>query len=282
MAHLEPTELTNRLLEKLIDHVHRHTGITMAKNRKAMLQGRLRRRMRELSLDSYERYVEFLEENPSEVEIFVDLVTTNETYFFRTPRVWDYFFKEYLPAWNKSNPGKILRVWSAASSSGEEAYSIAICCQEFKEAHPGFVYQVLGSDISQGVLEEAANARYSGRAIETFKAARGAWFDKYLRPEGEGFRIIPELHARVRFEKHNLYDHLLGQEPFDIVFLRNVLIYFAQADQEKVLERVRRSMKPDGRLIIGESESLNRLDVGFRYVAPLIYACDGAARGEAR
>ncbi|MGN6703663.1 MAG: CheR family methyltransferase, partial [Burkholderiaceae bacterium] len=125
-------------LAGLLGLVHRHTGITMSERKSVLLQGRLRPRLRALSLTRYQDYLDFLARHPDEVQRFINLVTTNETSFFRTARVWEFFTNTFLPAWQaNARPGQPLRIWSAAASTGEEAYSIAMLCDDFAQKVKG-------------------------------------------------------------------------------------------------------------------------------------------------
>lgn len=265
--------------QALLRAVHRHTGISMNEKKWTMLQGRLRPRLRILSLRSYRDYLALLENTPDEIRNFVNLVTTNETTFFRTPRVWDYFAQHYLPRWQAANPGRTFRMWSAAASSGEESYSAAMICEEFRTRHPGFQYQIHGTDISSQVLAIATTGNFGGRSIDGLRQQRPAMLAKYFRPDVGGFTVVPELRAHITFAEHNLYQRMTRREPFDLVMLRNVLIYFETADQEQVLENVRRTLSPEGVLIVGESESLSRLSTGYQFEQPLIYRNQGASNG---
>ena len=268
---LEIQELDQITLEQMLKLVHKYTGITMNSSKKALLQGRLRPRVRDLGLHTYSDYIEYLSSHKEEVQEFVNIITTNETSFFRTQRVWDFFSNEYLPEWVSRNPGKTLNIWSAASSSGEEVYTIGISCEQFRQKHPGFDYQILGTDISTEVLKVGETGEYGGRSIENFKTNNRPLFDKFLIPTESRFKVAPEIRARIRFASHNLFTVPKQKEFFDIVFLRNVMIYFETLDQEKVLENISRAILPNGTLVIGESESLNNLKTSFIFKSPLIY-----------
>lgn len=255
----------------LLDRVHRHTGIHMADRKWTLLQGRLRRRLQALTLESYADYLAVLESRPEEVGHFINLVTTNETSFFRTPRIWEHLWEHALPDWFRRHRGATLQVWSAAASTGEEAYSMAMLCEEFRELHPAFKYQIVATDIASQVLQTGRAGRYQGRNIEGLKRIRPAMADKYFQAEDDGFVVSPALRSHVIFREHHLHRRLDGAARFDIALLRNVLIYFDDEGQRTVLEHVRRAMAPEGVLIIGESESLTRLNVGFDFEQPLIY-----------
>lgn len=273
--HVESLILSDETLRRFLGLIHDVTGITVAASRKSMVEGRLRRRLRELNLESYERYYELVRAGGEELLPFIDAVTTNETQFFRTPRIWDFIEKDFLPQWFAARPGRTCRIWSAAASSGEEAHSLAIACDLFRTRNAGFAYRILGTDISQEMVAMCERGLYGGRSVEAFRRARPDVFVKYMQPQDGQFRLAAEPRAALSFRRHNLFEPLRGQQPFDLVLLRNVLIYFAPPDQEHVLSRVHACMDDDAALIIGESESLASLQTGFVHVQPLIYGKQG-------
>jgi chemotaxis protein methyltransferase CheR len=260
-AALEPA-----LLRRFLELVREHTGITMEERKGAMLETRLRKRMRALGLGLYRDYLNLLEGRGAEVQEFINLATTNETFFFRTTAVWDYFEKQFLPAWKGRESKRPLRLWSAAASCGAEAYSLAMACEEARVE-----YEILGTDISTAILEEARLGAYDGRVAADLQAKRPAYRAKYFDGKGGLLQVRPLLQKRVEFKAHNLFLPAPVSQPFDFVFLRNVLIYFSEPDQETVLRRMAAALRPEGLLALGESESLSRLDAPFSFVAPLIY-----------
>lgn len=255
----------------LFEQVRRHTGIAMNDRKWTMLKGRLRRRIMALELPDYRDYLRVLDTDADEVRGFIDLVTTNETSFFRTPRIWEYIASEYLPKWAAAHAGRPLRVWSAAASSGEEAWSMAMLCEEFRARHAAFRYAIVGTDISDGILANASAGRYGGRSMEGLRQHHPALLQKYFRSEGGEITVGDALRAQVVFRRHNLYDVPRDMGAFDLVLLRNVLIYFDVDGQKAVLANARRAMRPAGVLIVGESESLSRVANGFAFEQPLIY-----------
>ena len=272
MGHL--TELAGETLVTLIALVRKHTGIAMTERKSVLLQGRLRPRMRQLALENYRDYLALVERGGAEVPFFIDLVTTNDTLFFRTPQVWEYFASEFLPTWIATHPGQTLRIWSAAAASGEEAYSLAMLCHEFQRGMPEFEYQILGTDISRRMLELGRAGEYNGRSLERIKASQPRLFERYFVDAGAAAKVRPELKRHVSFAEHNLLQALAPEQQFDIVFLRNVLFYFDVENQEAILRQVHRNMKREAMLIIGESESLSRLNTAYRFEMPLIYSRD--------
>ena len=262
-------ELNSNQLEKIISLVHVHTGITIAPSKKSMLQGRIRQRLKALELESYDDYINYLQTDSNEKQEFINIITTNETTFFRTQKVWNFFQDEFLPNWKSSSP---IKIWSAASSTGEEAYSIAMSCEEHKKNYGILRYEIIGTDISTKVLTYAQEAKYSGRNINNFKERFTKLYQIYFKAVGEEAEILPELRKNVSFSAHNLFSLPKSNiSNFDIVFLRNVLIYFKQDDQMRVISNISRAMKSGAILILGESESLNGLSNDFEYVSPQIY-----------
>ncbi|RZA08141.1 MAG: protein-glutamate O-methyltransferase CheR [Proteobacteria bacterium] len=238
----------------------------MEERKSAMLSTRLRKRMRVLGINTFQAYLERLEQKGTEVQEFINLITTNETFFFRTTAVWDFFEKEFLPKWRTEKAGQPVRIWSAASSSGAEAYSLAMACAEARVE-----FRIFGSDISTAILAEAKIGEYDGRVAADLEAKRPAWRAKYFEKNGDTIRFKPLLRPFVEFAPHNLFAAPPKVGHFDFVFLRNVLIYFTEPDQEKVLAQMAASLSADGLLALGESESLSRMNTPFTFVAPLIY-----------
>jgi chemotaxis protein methyltransferase CheR len=270
MSSVSP-ELSDETFQRFLGLIHAVTGITVSRSRKSMVEGRLRRRLRELGIDRYERYFEVVRAGGDELLAFIDAVTTNETQFFRTPRIWTFIEQEFLPRWFAAHPGRTCRIWSAAASSGEEAHSLAIACELFRAGNPGFAYRILGTDISREMVARCEQGLYGGRSLDGFRRTRPEVFARYMLPHEEQFRLAPEPRAALTFRRHNLFEPLRGQPQFDLVLLRNVLIYFTPADQQRVLARVETCLADDAALVIGESESLASLTTGLVHVQPLVY-----------
>ncbi len=268
------TELTmsDGDFSKLRAIVHQNTGITIGETRKSMLVSRLRSRLREVEAPDFAAYIARLSKDPDEMQELTNRVTTNETYFYRTPRVWDYFQDEFLPEFLDKRQNRALRVWSGAASTGEEAHTIGVLLESLRLNNQQFDYSVMGTDVSSRVLEVATNGVYKGRSIARFRKAKPDLFDKHMiGNDTDGFQAHPQIRSRIRFKLHNLFDRLSGAGPFDVVFLRNVLIYFTDEDQEKILDQVHSQMRPDGVLFIGESETLTKLNTPFEQIVPIIY-----------
>lgn len=254
LPHLGP-EGAGGALGILIGLVREHTGIALNERTSLLLERRLRPRLRSLSLSSYDEYLALLQRGGHEVQHFIDIVTPSDSLFFRTPAVWDYVEHEFLPAWHRAHPGQCLRGWSAATASGEEAYSMAMLCDQFQQRHRDFRYRIWATDINTAVLRAATAAIFTDRSLEGMAETRPALLSHYFRAVPNGHVVVPELRAQIQFGPHNLLEPLAPPQAFHLVFLRNVLIYFDEAHQRRVLDEVLQRMAPDARLVLGEQES---------------------------
>ena len=265
-------KLSDGDFSKLRNIVHKQTGITIGENRKSMLFSRLQRRLRETGETSFSAYIARVSSDPEEMQELTNRVTTNETYFYRTPRVWAHLREVIIPEFLAARAARPMKIWSAAASTGEEAHTVGVVLEDVRQTNPGFDYSVLGTDISSRVLEIARKGHYVGRPVARFQKEDPLLFSKFMKGDDtNGFEARPEIKRRISFKLHNLLKQLSSGGPFDVVFLRNVLIYFTNEDQEKILANVHAQLRPEGTLIIGESETLTNLKCGFDPVAPLVY-----------
>jgi len=243
-------------------------GITLSSAKKALVTGRLAKRLQVCNLHSYSDYFRLLSSGnaPAEVQTAVDLLTTNETYFFREPKHFELLRQV---AQRSAGGHQSFRIWSAASSSGEEAYSMAMVLADTLHDGP---WEVMGSDISTRVLERARTGHYP---MERTRQIPPAYLKRFcLRgiDEQEGTLLVDRaLRSRVSFAQINLNTDLPRLAPFDMVFLRNVMIYFNGETKRQVVARIASTLKPGGHLCIGHSESLNDINPGLLPVAPSIY-----------
>jgi chemotaxis protein methyltransferase CheR len=243
-------------------------GITLSSAKKALVTGRLAKRLQVCRLHSYSDYFKLLSSGdaPAEVQTAVDLLTTNETYFFREPKHFE-LLRQVAQSGVRGRQS--FRVWSAASSSGEEAYSMAMVLADTLQNGP---WEVMGSDISTRVLERARTGHYP---MERTRHVPPAYLKRFcLRgiDEQEGTLLVDRaLRDRVSFAQINLNTDLPRLAPFDMVFLRNVMIYFNGETKRQVVARIVSTLKPGGHLCIGHSESLNDINPGLLPVAPSIY-----------
>lgn len=245
------------------------TGVCLGPAKKAMVVSRLTRRVRDLGLPSFDSYFRRIAGggDPQELQQALDLLTTHETYFFREPRHFQCLADRVLA---EARPGQPFRVWSAASSSGEEAYSLAMVLMD--RLGPSSPWEVVGSDIGLEVLERARTGIYG---TERISGLPPAYLKRFClrgigRQEGT-LRIAAELRRRVRFQQANLLDNLASLGEFNVAFLRNVLIYFDRPTKAQVVRQVAARLKPGGWLFVGHSESLNGIEAPLRPAEPTVY-----------
>lgn len=247
--------------------LYRLAGISLSPAKKALVCGRLAKRLKHHSLDSYRDYLRLLTSGrePEELQTALDLLTTNETYFFREPKHFE-FLQQILA---ERRPGAPFRVWSAACSSGEEPFSIAMLLADRLGEAP---WEILASDISTRVLERARSALY---AMERAQHIPQRYLKEYcLRGVGSQagrFLIDRRLRARVNFRQINLNETLPQLGEFDVVFLRNVMIYFDTDTKARVVQRIAATLKRGAHLLIGHSESLNGVTDALAVVRPSVY-----------
>lgn len=274
-----PAAMSDREFSRFAEFIYDQCGIKMPPVKKTMLEARLQKRLRTLGIGSFQDYADYLFSNDGagpELVHLIDVVTTNKTDFFREPAHFDYLVNTALPGLATSRGTgfrKGLSLWSAGCSSGEEPYTLAMVLSEFAEQNQGFSYNILASDICTTVLDKAKTAIYLEERVEPVSLP---FKRKYLlrgKDRQAGLvRIVPELRNRIRFRRLNFMDDDFGfREPFDIIFCRNVIIYFDKRTQERLINKFCRHLIPGGYLFMGHSETLSGLDVPLVQVASTIY-----------
>ena len=254
--------------------IHRETGIFLSDQKRALLVGRLAPRMRELSIASFAAYYELLLNDRAHLTLMIDSICTNETSFFREPRQFEFLCNETIPQWRsaaeREGRRRNVRVWSAACSTGEEPYSIAML---LAAELPDWSTEILATDISTKVLRRAADGIWPIERAEQISPAYRKRF--MLRGSGsqEGkMAAKPELTSLIRFDQLNLNDEPLPAiGRFDLIFCRNVLIYFDAPSKRKIIDKLLDRLEPGGLLFLGHSESLNGHE-RVRPVGPTVYA----------
>jgi len=260
--------ITDREFNSFREFIYDQTGISLSDEKKTLVISRLSKRLRHYSLNTFKDYFELVIASSQEGErqAVIDLLTTNETYFFREPKHFSFLEKEVLPKWKG---GKTLRVWSAASSTGEEAYSIAMLLDDMLGNLP---WEIFGSDISSRVLKTAQQGHYQLHRIDGIPKE---YLRKYcLKGVGEhdGTLLVDKtLRKKVTFASVNLKMPLRNLGLFDIIFLRNVLIYFDVETKKQIIKQLVEQLQPEGYLFIGHSESLKGIHDGLETVIPTVY-----------
>lgn len=247
--------------------IHRVAGIAINPRKKALVAGRLARRVQEQGLPSYEAYYQLLQRDAQEHQFALDLLTTNETHFFREPKHFEWLRQTLLPSHGAGRP---LRLWSAACSTGQEPYSLAMLLAANLGAG---AWDILASDICTRALEQARSGLYElALSHEIPPALLRSYCLKGVDSEAGRFLIAPALSQRVRFAQINLNAELPHTgAPFDAIFLRNVMIYFNDATKRAVVARLVERLRPGGWLVIGHSESLQGVHPALQMQQPSLY-----------
>ncbi len=259
--------------------VYSYCGINIGEKKQQMIEGRLRSRVRHLGLDSFADYCKFVFSGDKPQDEFihlVDAITTNKTEFFREPAHFTYLKKELLPSLlkGKNNPGiRPLQVWSAACSMGQEPYSLAMELTDFNRGQKLFSFKVLATDICTQVLQIATRAVYSDDIAAAIpQEMQKRYLLKSKNAASRLVRVVPEIRKTVTFGRLNLNDQSYGiKTKIDIIFCRNVIIYFDTKTQEAILRKLALCLRLGGYLFLGHSESTHGMDLPVRQVAPTIY-----------
>jgi chemotaxis protein methyltransferase CheR len=268
-------QVTDAQLSRYAELIYKRTGIRVSPQKKTLLSNRLRRRLRDTGIANFEDYYNHLKRLPpkdAEWDAFLQEITTHETYLFRDEAQWSWICTSYLPdvaSASAQSTTKSLRVWSAACSTGDEVYTMACCVGAALPNYQRWKVQILGTDIGVGAIQQAKQAVFGERAMRLVKPEyRRRFFDK--AKDGELWKAKPALTQMVSFRQHNLMDRL-PDRPFDLVFLKNVLIYFDGASKRQVVSNVLSMIKPGGILIAGAAEGVADLLKGLKRIQPWLY-----------
>lgn len=279
-ASSSPPILSDGTFHCFSEYITAKLGIKMPITKKTMLQGRLQKRLRILGLNSFEDYAQYVfgPEGQAKKESvnLLDLVTTNKTDFFREPRHFDYMINTAVPELIRARGAGIrkkLQVWSAGCSTGAEPYTLAMVLSDFADTVDGFDFSILATDISTQVLDKARRAVY--REFEAEPVPLEMRKRHLLRSRDQSarlVRVVPGLRDKVRFRRLNFMDEDFRiEQPVDIIFCRNVIIYFDHQTQERVLLRISQHLKPGGFLFMGHSETLHGLRLPLAQATTAVY-----------
>jgi len=246
--------MTKRLFKRYCEIVYNESGIKLTEEKSQLLNARIGKRIRKLGVQP-DKYLSIIENDPDELNTFLDAISTNHTYFFRESKTFKYLDK------------RCRDIWCAASSSGEEPYSLLTYCMEL-----GFEPSILATDISDSCLERARRAIYPKKCLSNipnhmikryFQKGMGKWEDHV--------RVKQHISKMIKFEKFNLLKDSPPSKIFDIIFCRNVMIYFDTPTKETVIRKLSKVLKQGGHFIIGGAESLSTLDHCLKYIKPSVY-----------
>ena len=262
--------LTDTDFKRIRTMIYDLTRIKFDDGKKSLVQARLNKRLRALGLANYKQYLRLVEADQSGAELsnLVDSLTTNLTYFFREPDHFEYLGGDFLA----SHTEKRLRIWSAGCASGEEAYTIAMVLRESMEDLDGRDVLILATDVSARVLQTAKNGIYSvDRFKDTPAELREKYFERVSNPKIETYSAREELRKLIRFRRLNLMGTWPMKNPFDLIFCRNVMIYFDRPTQGELINRYHDALRPGGVLIVGHSESMTGIRHSFKKIQKTIY-----------
>lgn len=270
--------MTAQEFVRLSEFIHTQCGIKMPHGKKIMLEARLQKRLKSVGAATFGEYCEYLFHSPNsqdELVQMINAVTTNKTDFFREPGHFPILTDTVLLPFIDPAPGSgsCFTIWSAGCSSGEEPYTLAMVLAEFAALHPGFRFSIVATDISTKVLEKAKLGIYDEERVAPVPLSIKQKYLMKSRDRSKGqVRITPELRSLIRFERVNLMDEQYRRpELLDVVFCRNVIIYFERVNQEKLLGRLCNSLKPGGYLFLGHSETVHGFDLPLQRVTSTVY-----------
>ena len=250
-------------------------GIELGDNKQALVESRLMKRLSSLKLKDIGQYIRYLEKTPEEETAFINCLTTNKTDWFREPKHFSYLVNQVLPELYKTSDETIY-LWSAASSTGEEVYTLAMAMNE--HIKPGYDFRILGTDIDTDILAKAKAAIYRSEMVKSQVpfSLQSKYFIEDADETKDLVRVCPELCAHTKFRNFNLIESTLPVDiRFDVIFLRNVLIYFTPSTIEQVIARLCKNLKPGGYLFIGHSESLSSISHSLVQVSESVYRLKG-------
>jgi len=269
--------ISTRDFGRLRSLIYAQSGISLNAEKKTMLELRIKRRLRNLNLNSFGDYCDYLFGPHGEKEELVhllDVVSTNKTDFFREPEHFEFLVEKAIPdlvARNES--GRPLLIWSAGCSTGEEPYTLAMVLMECGQRHPGFRFRILATDISTTVLAKAERGVFRSEVAGPVPSdLRRKYFMRSRDRNSNVLRVVPELRQLVEFRRLNFMDADFGlSQKADVIFCRNVIIYFDRPTQERIVQKLAAQLLPGGYAFVGHSETLHDMDVPLAPVAPALY-----------
>ena len=260
--------MDDRTFTKLAEIIYNKSGITLNQKKKALVEGRIAKRVRELNLSNHKEYLDFVTDrnNGDEIENLIDVISTNVTHFYRESSHFEILELE-LKKWAKSGKNRI-RIWSAAASSGEEPYTISMVASDaLKEFNVDL--RILATDISRPMLQKCVKAQYTPKALEMLPTN---YIRDYMIKVNNHYRVSDAIKGRVLFKRVNLSKPPFPMRgPMDVIFIRNVMIYFDNRVKQKLINEAYRLLKVGGILFVGHSENLTEITHKFKTVAPATY-----------
>jgi chemotaxis protein methyltransferase CheR len=262
--------------ERLSVYVTREYGIKLPLSKKSMLESRLNKMAKSMGMHSYVQFMDYIfsaEGKQTELPHVIDLITTNKTDFFREEAHFNFLAGDFLPGYLSGTNYHNLNIWSAGCSSGEEPYTLLMVLEEYKKRFPQISYNILASDISQRVIQSAHQGIYTLDKVTNISPELKRSYFLRSKKNPDLVRVRPEYRKKVLYKRINLMDSSFGilKGDYDIIFCRNVLIYFDKEKQEEVIRKFTDYLKPSGLLFLGHSESIIGMKVPLRQIRPTVY-----------
>ena len=273
-------KMDNESFERLSTYVTREYGIKLPLAKRSMLESRLNKKVKALGLNTYKEFLDFIfseEGKHSELYNVIDLITTNKTDFFREAAHFHFLVNEYLPQIKPELGRNNLKIWSAGCSTGEEPYTMIMAMEEFLKKSPNTTYSILATDVSTRVIQTAYQGIYEIEKITPVPLELKRTYFLRSKSNPRLVRVRPEFRKKLQFKRINFMDSNFGlnKADYDIIFCRNVLIYFDKATQEKVILKFCSHLKPGGLLFLGHSESIIGMTLPLRQIRPTVYRYEG-------
>ena len=261
---------------RLSQYVTQAYGIQLPATKKSMLESHLDKKAKSLGMGSYQEFVDLIfndESREGELSLVLDLITTHKTDFFREASHFHFLTQQFLPRYPEENNRNNLKIWSAGCSTGEEPYTLLMTLEEYKKTHPGLTYSLLASDISPRVIQTASQGEYD---IEKMETVPQEMRDTYLlrdKADPKRVSVKPQYRTKIQYKRINLMHDNYGliKNDLDIIFCRNVLIYFKKNIQEQVIRKFCNLLRPGGLLFLGHSESIMGMNLPLHQVGPTVY-----------
>ncbi|MCL2704525.1 MAG: protein-glutamate O-methyltransferase CheR [Defluviitaleaceae bacterium] len=264
-------QLSDKEFNQIRDFLKKNYGISLSDEKKGLVYSRLRTRVSGMGMNFSEYYNYLIKDKTGgEEQFFINALSTNHTFFWREPDHFEYFRDHVMPWLEQTAKDKDARVWCAASSSGEEPYTLQIILHEYFKDKPGWNISILATDVSEKVLDKAVHGVYSNESVAVLPERwRKAYFKKY---DAESMQVADEIRRLVTYRKFNLMDERLPfKKPFHVIFCRNVMIYFDNDSQAALVNRFYDKTVDGGFLFIGHAESLNHTNSKYKYLMPSAY-----------
>lgn len=263
--------ISNQDFNRLVTFMKKSYGIDLSKKQQ-LITGRLSGTVASKGFSSFTEYVDDIlsRKNPQDIDILINKLTTNYTFFMREKTHFDFLKNTILPWLEQTKKNRVLSIWSAGCSSGEEPYTISMVLKDYFGTKASlWDTRVLATDISQEVLNTAQNAHYE---VESLQDLPAGWAQKYFRKSKDGnYVVAPEIKSNVIFRTFNLMNPIQFRLKFDVIFCRNVMIYFDQPTKDALVNRFYNATVPGGYLLIGHSEGLNKATTPYNYIMPATY-----------